>query len=197
MPSEHPKVTTYLPQPILDALNVWKTQNGIESRSGAVVAILADYLGVQYPVQQESTEKTAPHGVLSTVLAEFATLSERVALLEKQMVVSAVHNTVPSNLPGKPPRRTGEAPREAPHTAQKKDTPRARTAPSSVLPTPLTQSALAKRLGCSDKAVEKHRRQGNMENFAAWSHERDPDGIAWTWHGTGGRGQPLRFVPQT
>jgi hypothetical protein len=98
----------------------------------AVVAILADYLGVQYPVQQESTVKTAPHGVLSTVLAEFATLSERVALLEKQMVMSAVHNTAPSNPPGKIPIRMGEAPREAPHTAQKKDTPQTRTVPSSV-----------------------------------------------------------------
>ena len=60
---------------------------------------------------------------------------------------------------------------------------------------PLTQSALAKRLGCSDKAIEKHRKQGSKENFAAWSRDRDPDGIAWTWEGQGGRGQPLRFVP--
>jgi hypothetical protein len=60
---------------------------------------------------------------------------------------------------------------------------------------PLTQSALAKRLGCSDKAIEKHRKQGSKEQFATWSGERDPDGIAWTWEGLGGRGQPLRFVP--
>jgi hypothetical protein len=60
---------------------------------------------------------------------------------------------------------------------------------------PLTQSALAKRLGCSDKAIEKHRKQGSKEQFATWSGDRDPDGIAWTWEGLGGRGQPLRFVP--
>jgi len=67
---------------------------------------------------------------------------------------------------------------------------------SPLLPVaPLTQSALAKRLGCSDKAIEKHRKQGSKENFAAWSRDRDPDGIAWTWEGLGGRGQPLRFVP--
>jgi hypothetical protein len=59
---------------------------------------------------------------------------------------------------------------------------------------PLTQSALAKRLGCSDKAVEKQRKHGK-ESFATWSGDRDPDGIAWTWEGQGGRGQPLRFVP--
>lgn len=62
-------------------------------------------------------------------------------------------------------------------------------------PAPLTQSALARRLGCSDKAIEKHRRQGSKENFAVWSRARDPDNIAWTWEGAGGRGQPLRFVP--
>jgi polyhydroxyalkanoate synthesis regulator phasin len=62
---------------------------------------------------------------------------------------------------------------------------------------PLTQSALAKRLGCSDKAIEKHRKQGSKEQFAVWSRDRDPDGITWTWEGQGGRGQPLRFIPQT
>ena len=67
---------------------------------------------------------------------------------------------------------------------------------SSPLPVaPLSQSALAKRLGCSDKAIEKHRKQGTKEQFATWSGDRDPDGIAWTWEGSGGRGQPLRFVP--
>ncbi len=60
---------------------------------------------------------------------------------------------------------------------------------------PLTQSALAKRLGCSDKAIEKHRKQGDKENFATWSGARDPDNVAWTWEGSGGRGQPLRFEP--
>ena len=60
---------------------------------------------------------------------------------------------------------------------------------------PLTQSALAKRLGCSDKAIEKQRKQGDQENFAEWSRQRDPDGLAWSWEGSGGRGQQLKFVP--
>lgn len=59
---------------------------------------------------------------------------------------------------------------------------------------PLTQSALATRLGISDKAIQKHRQKGK-ESFAQWSRDRDPDDIAWTWEGAGGRGQPLRFVP--
>ena len=67
---------------------------------------------------------------------------------------------------------------------------------SPLLPVaPLTQSALAKRLGCSDKAIEKHRKQGSKEQFATWSGDRDPDSIAWTWQGRGGRGQPLQFMP--
>jgi hypothetical protein len=61
-------------------------------------------------------------------------------------------------------------------------------------PDPLSQSALALGLGCSDKAIEKHRKQGDKEKFAAWSRDRDPDGLAWTWEGSGGRGQPFRFV---
>jgi len=59
---------------------------------------------------------------------------------------------------------------------------------------PLSQLGLAKRLSCSDKVVEKQRKLGK-ENFAAWSREHDPDGVAWTWEGTGGRGHPLRFTP--
>jgi len=59
---------------------------------------------------------------------------------------------------------------------------------------PLSQLGLAKRLSCSDKVVEKQRKLGK-ENFAAWSREHDPDGVAWTLEGTGGRGHPLRFTP--
>jgi len=59
---------------------------------------------------------------------------------------------------------------------------------------PLSQLALAKHLSCRDKVVEKQRKLGK-ESFAAWSRERDPDGVAWTWDGTGGRGHPLRFTP--
>jgi hypothetical protein len=62
-------------------------------------------------------------------------------------------------------------------------------------PPPLTQSALARRLGCSDKVIEKHRKQGSKENFAVWSRDLDPEGWAWIWEGQGGRGRPLRFVP--
>jgi hypothetical protein len=81
------------------------------------------------------------------------------------------------------------------------------TAPSKVkstppkveapLQAPLTQSALAKRLGCSDKAIEKQRKYGSKENFVAWSRERDPDYIGWTWAGRAIKGQPLRFLPAT
>ena len=61
-------------------------------------------------------------------------------------------------------------------------------------PNPLSQSALARRLGISDKAIQKQRGKGK-ESFAEWSRDRDPDHVTWTWEGSGGRGQPLRFVP--
>lgn len=60
-------------------------------------------------------------------------------------------------------------------------------------PNPLSQSTLARRLGISDKAIQKQRGKGK-ESFAQWSRERDPDNITWTWEGSGGRGQPLRFI---
>jgi hypothetical protein len=223
LPSEHPKVTAYVPQPILDALDGWKSENNIESRSAAIVAILVDYLGVLYPVQPEGTAPTVPSGVLSTVLAELAKLSERVATLEQQMAVSAVHQEVPRT--ASIPEPSSTAPIEAPGIVLEEDATTvsavqskalssapleegtttsevlgkaASTVPTSAAlqpPAPLTQMALAKRLGCSDKAIEKHRKQGSKENFAEWSRDRDPDGVSWTWEGRGGRGKALRFVP--
>jgi hypothetical protein len=182
--TQHPKVTTYIPQPILDALDAWKSESGIESRSAAIVRLLADYLGVPYPVKQEGTAPAVvPSKALSSVQAELAKLAERVAVLEQQMEKSAAPAEVPSTAPATPPKTTVDV------------NSRDSTALSAAPQDPLSQSALARRLGCSDKAVEKHRRQGDKENFAAWSRDRDPNNIAWTWEGAGGRGQPLRFVP--
>lgn len=66
---------------------------------------------------------------------------------------------------------------------------------ADVTPSPLTQGELAHRLGLSDKAVEKARRKGT-QYFATWSQSRDPEGLAWTWQGMGGRGKPLRYSPK-
>ncbi len=41
---------------------------------------------------------------------------------------------------------------------------------------PLSQIALAKHLSCRGKVVERQHKQGR-ESFAAWSRERDPDGM--------------------
>ncbi len=222
MATEHPKVTAYVPKEILSALDSWKTENNIESRSAAIVVILADYLGVPYPAQQEGNALTVTTSALSTVLAELAKLSDRVVALEQQMAVNAVLQEVPGT--ASIPEPSSTAPLEAPGIVPEEDATNVNAvqgkalssapleegttvsevlckAPSTVptsarlqLPTPLTQMALAKRLGVSDKAIEKRRKQGK-ENLASWSRDRDPDGIAWTWEGAGGRGQPLRFVP--
>jgi hypothetical protein len=41
---------------------------------------------------------------------------------------------------------------------------------------PFSQLVLAKHLSCRDKVVERQHKQGR-ESFAAWSRERDPDGM--------------------
>jgi hypothetical protein len=94
-----------------------------------------------------------------------------------------VLSTLPSTVPLEDARTNGEALGTVPGNA-----------PTTTPVTPLSQAALAKRLGCSDKAIEKHRKLGDKESFAKWSRERDPDSITWTWEGGGGRGQPLRFT---
>jgi hypothetical protein len=230
--TEHPKVTAYIPQPILNALDSWKSQNDIESRSAAIVAILADYLAVAYPVGQTSTAPTALGNLPGTVLAELAKIEKRVTTLEQQILSSSAVSvalpstlltqdtestntadlestgpvdealsTVPNTVPLEFTRPVDEALSTVPNTVPLESTRTIDEALSTVLNTvpmaPLSQAALAKRLGCSDKAIEKHRKQDSKESFADWSCERDPDNIAWTWFGGGGRGQPLRFVPHS
>lgn len=213
MATEHPKVTAYIPQPILHALDSWKSQNDIESRSAAIVAILADYLAVAYPVGQTSTAPRELGNLPGTVLAELAKIEKRVTTLEQQILSSsAVPIALPSTLlildtesmNTADLESTGtvdEALSTVPNTVPLESTRPVDEALSTVLNTvpmaPLSQAALAKRLGCSDKAIEKHRKQDSKESFADWSCERDPNNIAWTWFGGGGRGQPLRFVPHS
>jgi len=211
--TEHPKVTAYIPQPILNALDSWKSQNDIESRSAAIVAILADYLAVAYPVGQTSTAPTALGNLPGTVLAELAKIEKRVTTLEQQILSSsAVSVALPSTLLTQDTESTNTADLEftgtvdevlstVPNTVPLEFTRPVDEALSTALNTvpmaPLSQAALAKRLGCSDKAIEKHRKQDSKESFANWSCERDPDHIAGTWFGGGGRGQRLRFVPHS
>ncbi|MBD0302411.1 MAG: hypothetical protein ICV85_09600 [Tolypothrix sp. T3-bin4] len=175
MASEHPKITSYIPRDILEALDKWRAEQELDSRNAAVVAILADYLGVRYSVQLPAT---APLNIqLRTVLDELTQICQRMDALEES--ISTVQEEVQSTVSGTPPPSRSTVSEEV------------RSA------VPLTQMALAKRLGCSDKAIEKQRKQGSKEKFAAWSRDRDPDGITWTWEGGGGRGQPLKFLPVT
>ena len=215
--------------PILDALDDWKSQNNIESRSAAIVTILADYLAVAYLVRHPSPVPAALSNSPSTVLAELAKLSERVTVLEQQILSSTAHSalpstvltldaasvniaswesidsidealsTSPSTVPLEDARTDGKAlgavPGKVLINSTTLDSGATGTASSTVPVAPLSQAALAKRLGCSDKAIEKHRKLGDKESFAKWSRDRDPDSIAWIWEGSGGRGQPLRFMP--
>jgi len=89
MATEHPKVTAYIPKEILKALDDWKQEKDM-TRSSAIVAILADYLQVPYPVHSIGTVPMAT--VLSTVLNELDQLKERVAVLEQEL------GTVPSTV---------------------------------------------------------------------------------------------------
>jgi hypothetical protein len=195
MASEHPKITSYIPRDILSALDKWREEHELDSRNAAIVAILADYLGVQHPVQLPDTAPLSIH--LHTVLDELARLSQRMDALEDS--ISTAHQEVQNTVLISPPESSSTVSLEVVSAASLE-----RTVPagkvqgeafSTVPPAPLTQSALAKRLGCSDKAIEKARKQDDKESFAQWSRTLDPDSIAWTWQGIGGRGQPLQFRP--
>jgi hypothetical protein len=199
MASEHPKITSYIPRDILEALDKWRKEHELESRNAAIVAILADYLGVQYPIQLLILHRSVSICIqywmnwLDSLNAWMQWRMQGVLYLKKYKVQCLLHRLLPAVLCQL--KYSGAAPIERTVPTGKEQG----TAPSTVLPhqaAPLTQMALAKRLGCSDKAIEKHRKQGSKENFADWSRDRDPDNLAWTWEGGGGRGKSLRFLPR-
>lgn len=237
MVSKHPKVTVYIPQRLLEGLDIWKQNYNCDSRSEAIVTILEDYLEGMYLVQYEEPQKSAapPKPSLSLVIEEINDLKERMTALEESMdAAQEEEEEEPSTVLAEPePLDVSNVPGEALHTAPAKMTEPDKTqsnnleeqlgtahgevrstaqvnieeskvsdvpseAPSTALIkapfTPLTQSALAKRLGCSVQVVEKHRKQGE-ESFACWSRQHDPDDLAWRWEGRGVRGNPLRFMP--
>lgn len=195
MGSEHPKITSYIPRDILEALGKWREEHELDSRNAAIVAILADYLGVQYQVRLSDT---APLSIyLHTVLDELARLSQRMDAWEDS--ISTAHQEVQSTVPIESPDSSSTVSLEVLSTALLEGvSPLVRHRKRRQVPyhsTPLTQIALANRLGCSDKVIQKHRKQDSKEDFAIWSRDLDPNGIAWTWEGGGMRGKPLRFVP--
>src|SRR5919202_6486055 len=94
MASEHPKITSYIPRDILEALDKWREEHELDSRNAAIVAILADYLGVQYPVRLPDTAPLSIH--LHTVLDELARISQRMDALEDSIstALEEVQSTV-------------------------------------------------------------------------------------------------------
>ena len=159
MASEHPKITSYIPRDILEALDKWRKEHELESRNAAIVAILADYLGVQYPIQLTGTAPLSIH--LHTVLDELARLSQRMHALEDS--ISTAHQEVQGTVLISPPESSSTVSLEVLSTAPLERavlTDEVQGEASSTVPSPLTQMALAKRLGCSDKAIEKHRKGG-------------------------------------
>ena len=70
----------------------------------------------------------------------------------------------------------------------------AKPEPAPQVQAPLSQKALAARLGTSGETIRSFQKKGK-ESFAEWSRKYDPEGIAWTWEGQGGSGRSLRFLP--
>ena len=99
MASEHPKITSYIPRDILSALDKWREEHKLDSRNAAIVAILADYLGVKHPVRLPDTAPLSIH--LRTVLDELARLSQRMDALEDS--ISTAHQEVQNTVLISPP----------------------------------------------------------------------------------------------
>ena len=124
----------------------------------------------------EPSEETAPGGSPSRLAGELQVTDKLLSRPESELPVKSDSESA----------SCGKSDKSA---AQRMAFPSPLSKPlSNRLSEPLTQAALAKRLGVDRSRVYWVQSQ---PNFSKWSGERDPDGIAWVYEA-----QTKRFYPQ-
>jgi hypothetical protein len=193
--SPHPKVTVYLPQTILDLLDDWKSENSVESLNEAIVEILADYLGVPNPAQQDfGIQMTTTRKSLSTTLAE---LEQRLTALESKVnqsvavPVSVSGNALSTTFYEEPNHTTSNSVSDGVTTVgdevldesldRSDGEPSTVSEPKTVaVKEPpvlrLTGEQLAARLGVHSSNIRRHNKHGDLSE---WTQRNDPEGISW------------------
>ena len=92
MPTDNPKISLYVPQPIYDRFKEFQEQQGL-SMSQAGIVILAEYFGLE-----ETIENTAGASIGGVTLAELESIKLRLTALEKQLAQSRSTNYKRYNL---------------------------------------------------------------------------------------------------
>lgn len=169
----------------------------------AVPIILSEYFGrLQTPVVA-ATDATASR--LESLEAKCTSLSQTVVELTEAIAALQTTDTpsvAQSEVPTAPQEPSSQPTASSPPVDQSEvlQAPLAQSTDSSSLVdesepleipsvTPMTQAALAKRLGVTTSSIS---RMQSKQNFPDWSKNKDPEGIAWVRSS-----DTKQFYPQT
>jgi hypothetical protein len=179
MPTEHPKISLYVPQTIYDRFIQYKEESGL-SMSQAGTVILAEYFGLKETIK-EITEGITIGGVtldrVEIIEEELKQLKEQVNKLVNQTKTdskplntkSVNQKEVIDKLPDIKNQSTQEIVSE-PLILEL-------TSPDNQYR--LDNKTLAKRFGLGNPVSVTNASNSKSKSFDIWSREKDPDGIAW------------------
>lgn len=203
MATDRPRVQAYIDPALYEYYEDWKKERGIDKDSPALNQILAEYFGVssQSPIPNPQSLITTEQieemieeecssrmqEIKEHIAAKLPTLTEldskidgyvqermteqseewmnqlgerfygRIYALEQK--VRILENAAKPEISHVFSESASELPSELPHES-------------------LTQTELAKRLGCHKSLISRHKGDGKFE---AWSRGKDPDAIAWCY----------------
>lgn len=209
MPTENRRVAAYLPKNIDDRLEAFKAERGLKGDSPALIAILSEFLGVSQEVAYQSDPSIQLQQIeqlkgellseLQSKLFEFRSeveqrlqnLEEKVNLTPSAKVElellseldeeSLGQQEVPGQLKLIPVDEEGTFTNQADELLSDLESESQDDAPQKIQP--LSESALAKRLGVTINALRQVKTKDKKVagSFARWSRSKDDDGIAWEY----------------
>ncbi len=184
MATDKPKVAGYLPPAVYnvppavyDQLMAFKAKRSLQSVEMAVNVILSEYFGLFQAPMVTGTDITASR--LETLEAKCTSLSETVAELRGAIATLQASSSPPLGESESPADEQSPLPvLDAHATAESASNPAIdqSESPNQPFSTPMTQAALAKRLGMNTSTIS---RMQSKPNFSEWSQQKDPEGIAW------------------
>lgn len=214
-----PPAVYNIPPAVYDQLMAFKAKRGLQSIEMAVTVILSEYFGVSQTAVDSATDTTSRLEALEAkctnltetvaeLLAQNATLqlssspplgeSEPpgeqklpLSLLDDHATAqSAANPVVESESPCYPLENSAAPSTPDQENPEKWGGELAIPEPlDQQFSTPMTQAALARRLGVNTSSIS---RMQSKPNFSEWSQQKDPDGIAWV------RSKDTKlFYPQT
>lgn len=177
MPTDNPKISSYVPQAVYDRFKQFQDEHNL-SMSQAVILILAEYFGLEETIKK-STKGTTIGGItLSRIEAlekenrlNGSLLNElltRVEFLENSLeeLVSVEDQQI-----------------EVIYSAHNLSSPQLKllSEPLQEIKPIMAKTLSELRFRLAKDAVSGHKRRDSTEKFTEWTRERDPDGIAWQY----------------